>query len=231
MQALGERIKAYEQVTRNFLCKRMPVMVRVDGRAFHTLTCGADKPFDQHLINVMAESALAVAEDMQGFKAAYVQSDEATFFMTDYDDINTDGWFGYNLNKIVSLSASIMTAMFNANYEKSNRMAFFDSRAFNIPRDEVANAFLWRMKDWERNSLQMYCQSMFSHKQLYGKCKEDMHNMLHGAGKNWTTDLTDQEKNGTWIVKTDLGIARRFDVLPNYKDVAAIIDPLIFKTK
>ena len=232
MEALGNRIKGYETVSRNFLCKRTPVMVRVDGRAFHTFTRGADRPFDKRIMDSMVAAATAVAIDMQGFKAAYVQSDEATFLMTDYDDINTEGWFGYNLSKIISLSASIMSVEFNKWYgtDKGNdciSTAVFDSRAFNVPRDDVANAFLWRMKDWERNSLQMYCQSVFSHKQLHKKNKDDMHEMLHQEGKNWTTDLTDQQKNGTWIVKKDFSLVAKCDVLPRYDNVAAIIDPLI----
>ena len=105
MEALGDRIKSYERVTRHSLCQRTPVIIRVDGRCFSTLTKNCKKPFDSDLMKAMREGALGVAEDMQGFKAAYVQSDEATFLMTDYDDINTQGWFNYNLSKIVSLSS------------------------------------------------------------------------------------------------------------------------------
>ena len=30
---------------------------------------------------------------------------------------------------------------------------------------------------------------------------EDQHEMLHGIGKNWATDLTPREKNGTFVFK------------------------------
>ena len=230
IMSLGDRIKKYEGVSRHFLCRRMPVMVRVDGRAFHTLTRRFNSPFDDAFMDAMTYAARMVAKDMQGFKAAYVQSDEATFLMTDYDDVNTQGWFDYNLSKIVSLSASIMSVNFNAALEESRshlHTAHFDSRAFNVPRDDVGNAFLWRMQDWERNSLQMYCQSLFSHKQLHGKNKRHMHDMLHDVGKNWTTDLTDRQRNGTWILRENDTVVARSHVLPLYKSLADIIDPLI----
>ena len=54
-----------------------------------------------------------VSQEMQGFKGAYIQSDEVTFMLTDFDGHETQGWFGYELNKIVSISASLMTAHFH----------------------------------------------------------------------------------------------------------------------
>jgi tRNA(His) guanylyltransferase len=219
MGNLGDRMKEYERTFSNTALKRTPLMIRVDGRAFHTFTRGLYRPFDEWMISAMVQSALGVAMEMQGFKAAYVQSDEATFCLTDYDTNETQGWFGYKLQKIVSISSALMTAHFNNNF-KTDRLPVFDSRAFNLPKEEVANAFLWRALDWKRNSLQMYCQSLFSHKQLHGKNQAAMHEMLHGIGKNWATDLGDQKKNGTFLIRGESGsILTRTDILPSYKDI------------
>ncbi len=223
---LGDRIKKYEAVTGRSATARMPLMIRVDGRAFHAFTRGMVKPFDQGLINAMVESAKYVAQDMQGFKAAYIQSDEATFCITDYDDIATMGWFDYDLFKVVSISASLMTAAFNASYRMEKRVALFDSRAFSVPVDDVVNAFLWRAKDWERNSLQMYARAFFSSKQLHGKKRADMHEMLHSVGRNWATDLPAQQRNGTFLIWTPDGIVERHDILPSYQSVVDAIDHL-----
>jgi tRNA(His) 5'-end guanylyltransferase len=75
----------------------------------------------------------------------------------------------------------------------------FDGRAFNIPENDVPNYFIWRYKDCLRNSLQMYCQSFFSPKGLHGKGWSDQQEMLYKIGKNWSTDLTWKQKNGTFI--------------------------------
>jgi len=233
VDSLGDRIKSYENVYRKHLIKRMPVMVRVDGKSFHTFTKDFEKPFDRNIISAMSLAAKRVASDMQGFKAAYIQSDEATFLITDYDDINTEGWFNYNHDKIVSISASLISVSFNdilacLTNTFGRSLALFDSRAFNVPREDVVNAFLWRCQDWKRNSLQMYARSIFSHKELHNKNQSDMYEMLHQKGKNWATDLTDVQKNGTFLIKTEDGIESKYDIFPSYSDIAKVIDPLIY---
>ena len=224
MTTLGERMKRnYEIPCRRHLTRRTPVIVRVDGRAFHSWTRGLDRPFDRDLINSMVQAAVRVSEDMQGFKLAYVQSDEVSFLLTDYDELTTEPWFGYVQSKVESLAAASMTAHFNnlvASWYCGNKPAMFDARAFNIPEDEIANYFLWRARDWERNSLGMYCGSVFSHKQLHGKSRQDRHDMLHERGMNWATDLDEQLKNGTWIMYGRTGS----DVLPNYEEVSRVVN-------
>lgn len=223
--SLGDRIKRYERVFDMKAVRRMPLMVRLDGRAFHTYTRKMKKPFASDFLDAMVSSATTVAEDMQGFKAGYVQSDEATFCITDYDSLETEGWFDYRISKMVSISASLMSVAFNRALGRDS-LAVFDGRAFNVPREDVVNAFLWRAKDWQRNSLQMYCQSLFSHKQLQGKKQPDMHEMLHQIGKNWTTDLLPIERNGTFLINVDGKIYERRDVLPEYASIDAAIGHL-----
>lgn len=215
---LADRIKRYESVSHYGLTARTPVMIRVDGRAFHSFTKGMARPFDNCLMDAMTHAAFSVANDMQGFKAAYIQSDEATFCITDYDKLDTQGWFDYDLQKIVSISAALMTTHFSR-YIVSKKTSVFDSRAFNIPSSDVVNAFVWRARDWGRNSLQMYCRSHFSHKQLHGKCRADMHEMLHGIGRNWATDLKPREKNGTFLRITEDGIISNSTIEPTYADI------------
>ena len=77
---LGKRMKDnYESRSRTFLTRRMPVIMRLDGRAFHTLTRRCKKPFDFHLHESMYFVAQELCAEIQGAKCAYVQSDEATF--------------------------------------------------------------------------------------------------------------------------------------------------------
>lgn len=226
---LGDRMKKYENVTRNYLVKRTPVIVRVDGRAFHTSLKDTDKPFDRHFVTAMMIAAEYLANEMDGFRLAYVQSDEASFLLTDYDNLDTQGWFDYNISKIISISASQMTASFNYYMQMHHplfkrRIALFDARAFNIPREEVANYFLWRARDWKRNSISMYARSFYSHKELLNKNVADIHEMLYAKGKNWVTDLPPILKNGTWWMRDD---SCRHDILPSYEAISEIVNPLI----
>lgn len=223
--SLGDRIKRYEARCENYFLPKLPIVVRVDGKAFHTWTKGCAKPFDQTLITCMFEAAKLVANEMQGFRALYTQSDEVTFVMTDDTTIDSQQWFGGRQNKIESVTAALMTAHFNRLWEAENYKfirsvgqkipAFFDARAFQVPTDDVPNAFLWRVRDWERNSLTMFCSQFFSHKQLNGQDKTARHDMLYEIGKNWATDCTDQQKNGSWAAK---GKNDKFD-LSNYNEI------------
>jgi tRNA(His) guanylyltransferase len=224
---IGDRMKAnYEDRSRHLLVRRMPVVVRVDGKAFHTFTRGMAEPFDGSLVTAMVSAAQRVAEEMQGFKVGYIQSDEASFLLTDYDGLQTEAWFGYVKSKVETISASVMTAAFNlfmGDYG-CRKLAHFDARAFNIPREEVVNYFLWRALDWERNSVAMYCGAFHSSKQMHGQGKSDQHEMLHKLGKNWATDLNPQLRNGTWIFGDGCS---QTDIVPSYATLAPLIDQYV----
>ena len=53
---LGDRMKKYENAYKIRFTDRLPVIVRLDGKAFHTLTRHCEKPFDEKLITIFNES-------------------------------------------------------------------------------------------------------------------------------------------------------------------------------
>ena len=219
---LGNRMKEnYENRTRYLIPRRTYTILRLDGKAFHTYTKGLKRPFDSGLIADMDASIVAMLPQLQGVVFAYTQSDEINILLTDFEKETTSAWFDGNLQKMCSVSASIITAEFNRLRVNRNRnewnkntnnpnmafpghesLAYFDCRVFTIPdRVEVMNYFRWRQQDCIRNSVSMVAQSNFSHKELQNKSQSDMHDMLHNKGVNWATDFTDGEKNGRIIVK------------------------------
>ncbi len=227
--SIGDRFKLnYEAPSKHLLLRRTPVIVRVDGRAFHTFTRRFQKPFDGKFIDSMIIAANSLAGEMQGFKLGYVQSDEASFVLTDYDDLQTQPWFGYVKSKVESISAAKMTFAFARCLRLMgiNEEALFDARAFNVPEAEIVNYFVWRARDWHRNSVSMYARAHFSHKELLHKSVRDMHDMLVSIGRNWAVDLLPEELNGTFLVGPDL-IARP-DVEPTYQAINTLwesVDP------
>lgn len=223
---LGDRMKNnYENRAKTFLTRRTPVIIRLDGKAFHTLTKGMVKPFDKDFIECMRSTGEHLAKEIQGVKAVYIQSDEISLLLTDYDKLTTDAWFNYNIQKMVSVSASICSVIFNdlltIHFKFMDTLAVFDSRVFNIPKEEVTNYFIWRQKDWMRNSLSMLCQANFSHKKLQGLNREQQHEILHTKNINWA-DLDSHLKNGTlflfengnWVEK-NIEISKNRDVIEN----------------
>ncbi len=206
---LAARMKRYEDACSFTLLPRTPVMIRIDGRAFHTFTRACRKPFDPRIIGAMVAAARYTAADMTGFRLGYVQSDEATFLIDDLGSPQSQPWFGNRVHKLVSLSASMFTAAFNRIWP-GDELATFDSRAFSIPREDAPNAFVWRQRDWERNGLQMLAQSQFTHAQLQGKNHSQIHAALRSRGADWDR-LTDQVRYGTFVFPGGLVRHERID--------------------
>lgn len=218
---LGDRMKIYESVTQNYLTKRCLAIVRLDGRGFHKYTqkIKADKPFDLALMNQMDETAIHVCKNISA-TFAYVQSDEISLLLSDIENINKQFIFDGNVQKIVSITASTASVYFNSIARKNSPLATFDSRVYNISDPvEVYNYFLWRTRDWERNSIQMFSRNFYSHKELQGKKMEDMHEMLHNKGKNWAK-LPEEIKRGRIISKDENGkwISQAMFNLPEEKN-------------
>ena len=74
---LGTRMKTYyEEIPKIKLMRRMPVIIRIDGKAFHSFTKGMRKPFDDVLITAMQKTTKYLCENIQGCVFGYTQSDE-----------------------------------------------------------------------------------------------------------------------------------------------------------
>lgn len=111
--ALGDRMKGYENVNRNYLTRRVPVIIRIDGKAFHTFTRGFKKPFDEILVKSMQDTMKYLCENIQGCVLGYTQSDEITLVLIDYKRLDSCAWFDYNIQKMASIAASMATMAFN----------------------------------------------------------------------------------------------------------------------
>lgn len=204
---IGDRIKdQYENRTRISLPRRSYTIIRIDGKAFHTYTKGFIRPFDDDLINDMDSTAAYLCKNIMGAKFAFVQSDEISILLTDFEKITTQAWFDNNLQKMCSVSASMATRSFNELRLKRNglenmKWAEFDSRVFQIPqKTEVMNYFIWRQQDTTRNSISSVAQSLYSHKELNGKNTSKQQEMIFQKGINWN-DYAPKYKRGRLIIK------------------------------
>lgn len=230
--SLGDRMKEnYENRSKTYLVRRMPVIIRLDGKAFHTFTKGFKRPYDEIFHNTMNETLKYLCENIQGCKIGYTQSDEITLLLTDYDTLTAAAWFDYAVQKMCSVAASMATMAFNKflayEYEELNRWvsewehtkedeeymytvydkmmkgAMFDARCFNIPEDEVVNCFIWRQQDATRNAIQMLGQCNFSHKELQNKSCNDIQDMLMTQKGINFNDMPTEFKRGVCCVKEE----------------------------
>ena len=235
---LGLRMKTfYEQIPKTRLMRRVPVAIRIDGKAFHTFCKKFQKPFDEVLIKTMQETMKYLCENIQGCVFGYTQSDEITLILIDYKKLTSAAWFDYEVQKMCSIAASMATMAFNKyfrsyvnlytydNYPLEDateyvkilinameKGAMFDARCFNIPKEEVCNLIYWRQLDAARNSIQMVGQANFSHSELQNKSCNDIQDMLMiQKGINWN-DFPAHQKRGSCCIKTEQSVTEETSV-------------------
>ena len=195
--SLGDRMKTYESAFRSSLPRRLPVILRVDGKAFHTLTRGFDRPFDSRIEEAMSFVAQSLCDEIDGAVLAYRQSDEVSVLIRNDQTTQTEPWFGNNIQKLTSVSASVATWACST---VLGAKALFDSRVFVLPSNEVVNYFVWRQQDASRNSVQMLARSLFSHNECHNKNNSELQEMCFQAGTNWN-DLPTHRKRGSCVRK------------------------------
>ena len=195
-------------------------MIAIDGHCFSRLIKNKyEKPFDNKFINIMNEVARYVCRYVEGCKFAYVQSDEITFVLTDFDNETTCAFFGNRLTKILSIVPSMATAKFNqlviadlcdtpcSNADLKQmildlKLAEFDCKAWPVNNlNDVYSYYLWRQIDCIRNSKQQTAQTWLSHKQLEGLDTDDQIKLLlDEKGIDWNT-YDDGKKYGRFVYR------------------------------
>lgn len=229
--SLGDRMKEnYENRAKTYLVRRMPVIIRLDGKAFHTFTKGMKKPYDEIFHNTMNATMKYLCENIQGCNLGYTQSDEITLLLTDYDTLDTDAWFGYNVQKMCSISAAMATMAFNYYFQKFVseacncndwttssywgkaidkdefgffKTAMFDSRCFNIPKEEVTNCFIWRQQDATRNAIRMLGYCHYSSKAIENVSNNELQDMLMTQKGINFNDMPTEFKRGVCCIKEE----------------------------
>ena len=215
---LGKRMKEfYEQVPKTRLVRRMPVAIRIDGKAFHTFTRGFEKPFDDVLIRSMQETTKYLCENIQGCVLGYTQSDEITLILVDYKTLDTSAWFDYEVQKMCSISASMATMAFNrifsataadfakqmryddAGYLNSNEYKQWTVYKKAIERGAMFDARCFNIPKEEVCNLVYWRQLDATRNsiQMVGQANFS-HKELHGRSCNMIQDMLHEERGINW---------------------------------
>lgn len=229
---LGNRMKAYEAPsTGRRVFKGQPLVVRLDGKSFHTFTKGLERPYDQSLSDLMVATMKALVDRFQA-NIGYTQSDEITLvFLSepeDRGDLNFDG----RLQKIETLTASFASVYFNKhlrNYlpQKADELPIFDSRAFAVPNaQEAYHSLLWRQQDCTKNAISMAAQSMYKQSELQGKNGSELQEMMFQKGVNFN-DYPFFFKRGTFArregVERELSYAELQKIPTEYRPTGPVM--------
>jgi tRNA(His) guanylyltransferase len=189
-KTIGDRMKRYEmEEAGRRMMPRLPIMARLDGRAFHTFTRGLERPYDGRFSLCMIETMKHLVSKFNA-DLGYTQSDEITLYWRNADpqaEMMFDGRF-QKWHSLLSASASVrFYKMIQLNlFVKGSSDPEFDCRVWQLPTEQEAYcAFLWREDDATRNSLQMAAQKHYSQKELHKKGSAQLHDLLHAKEINW----------------------------------------------
>ena len=219
---LGDRMLYYRSKTDYRLPKKSYVIVMLDGKNFSTKVKKKFKrPFDETFIDLMNETAAYVCSQVQGAKVAYVQSDEISIVITDFEEEKTTPFFDFRLCKMQSIIPALATSFFNKEILRrivetpmsQNDMldAFskeplyqFDCKVWTVPTfNDVVSWFLFRQNDCQKNSKNQTAQTYLSHKKLLNKTTDEQIALLKEE-KNidwYGSDFNDGERYGRFIYK------------------------------
>ena len=142
---LGDYCKWLESDGTGKVCGRTTgIMARMDGRAFHSFTRGLDKPYDEHLIAMMSDTAAKLVDEFNP-TLAYWQSDEITLYWSIDPTTTREHPFGGKAHKLTSVLAAQTTAFFLKSClelmpKKFDELPHFDARVFSVA--SARDAFL-----------------------------------------------------------------------------------------
>lgn len=201
---LSSRMKDYEfSETEYYFDNNLPLICRIDGRNFSKFTKQFEKPYDENLSNMMKNLAKFIMDETNA-KIAYQQSDEISLYFPSVSE-NSQRIFNGKKTKMISIISGLASAYFAKeyflNFDFNNQIPHFDCRLYSLPDEvEVGNYFVWRQQDAKRNSVSMLAQSIFNHKTLQNKTRENMLEMISETNKDYFS-MPFNFKYGSFFVK------------------------------
>lgn len=203
MSTIGDRCKAFEQAEAGRRAMLgLPILARLDGRAFHTFTRGMRRPFDEAMSRSMIDTTKYLVAKTHA-AVGYTQSDEITLAWLMAGE-TSQPLFDGKYQKLTSVLAGMASVVFYKAIvarmpDCADDVPHFDCRVWQVPTvSDAADVFVWREDDATKNSISMAAQSAFSHRELLNKHTGEMQEMLHARGINWN-DYQAFFKRGTYV--------------------------------
>ncbi|HWO24516.1 MAG TPA: tRNA(His) guanylyltransferase Thg1 family protein [Kofleriaceae bacterium] len=201
---LGDRCKSFEAAEAGRRAMRgLPLLARLDGRAFHTFTRGLRRPYEHGLSVAMIETARYLVQEMIAL-VGYTQSDEITLAWYEPSQSASDYAFDGRFQKLASVLAGMASARFGKLIAehlpgKASETPHFDCRVWQVPTlEDAADVFVWREDDATKNSITMAAGAHYADHELEGKNSSVKQEMLWQKGVNWN-DFPTFFKRGTYL--------------------------------
>lgn len=191
LSTLGDRLKQYEETYETRLPDEGYIVIRLDGHGFSKYTKGLDKPFDAKFSIAMQKVSETLLSEFQAI-CSYTQSDEITLILPPrVVKGESHQIYGGRVQKLVSLTAGLASTVFSSHFTNpaSKKLPYFDSRVYSVASvEEAYNSIMWRCRDAEKNSKNVFAQSYCSHRSLLNKTSQEQIELCNTAtGKDWNT--------------------------------------------
>lgn len=229
MDALGDRMKAYEDEFNIKIEPYYPFIIRLDGKNFSKFTNGFKKPFDPEFVKAMVLTMNDLVEKFNP-NTGYCHSDEITLV---FPPACTKEEFDAKENKSIhphdgrvikfcTVLSGYCSARFNnhisslirekpSEYPKTflekveSNECCFDARPLKFPFDkpgEVVNHMIWRsVYDCHRNAVSTYARYMLGHKKATGLNSAQMIDEMKKLKLDWENDVPMHLKHGVYAKK------------------------------
>lgn len=196
-------MKDYEVYSSLKVPKNSKIIIRLDGRSFHTLARDLDltKPYDENFYRVMSEVCRDLYEEFSPL-FVYTFSDEISLL---FDKLPFDG----RIEKINSVIASFTSSSFVIHYNTDfKKPPAFDSRIVPINDEVILKYFRWRQDESWRNCVNSHGISYFkskypnnvAHEKINGMKLNDIHELLFQNGIN-LNDVDTYKKRGIGVYR------------------------------
>lgn len=150
-QTIHQRQLGYEDSYSQNIISRIPVIIKLDGRSFHRVTKSVQKPFCPKTSAMLNGTMLNLAKQIDGVIFGYQYSDKIILIARNDRSLEEDPWFGNNIQKIASVSASLATYEFmNQIWQvkdppKLDGSITFSAKVFGVPNiTEAINYLIFR---------------------------------------------------------------------------------------
>ncbi|MBQ6098912.1 MAG: guanylyltransferase [Methanobrevibacter sp.] len=196
-------MKDYEVYSSLKVPKNSKVIMRLDGRSFHSLARDLNlvKPYDENFYKVISEVCRDLFEEFSPL-FIYTFSDEISLL---FDKLPYDGRIEKLNSVIAGFTSSSFVLHYNTDFKKPPA---FDSRIIPINDENILEYFKWRQEESWVNCVNShgisYLKSKYSNNvandKINGMSLSDVHELLFQNGIN-LNDVETYKKRGIGIYR------------------------------
>lgn len=180
-ESFFDRHESYKEAYNYKILNNLPVIIQINGRNFSRLTKKLSRPYCKTLLNILSNTLYQSILEIEGAVFGFQYSDDFIFVLKNDRNPEDQPWYQNCIQKIASVSSSIISVNFLKNVLASNIELdgdpIFESDVFAVPSiGEAINHLILKQKLCINDAIYRAAQAEFTNQ--YGKDKAIK--LLHG---------------------------------------------------